>query len=81
MKQDQILQNTEDLLAGIDKFCKAMKDRVIEKSKEGQYGWNECSKEHAEYQIANVAKEIPFNPKKSVDVANWCAIHYINENK
>lgn len=65
----------------VDEFAKAMKARFTEHAEKGKTGFREHSLEHCQYNISQVATEISFNPKKDVDVANWCMIHWSNRKK
>lgn len=70
-----------ELLLGVDEFAARMKARLTEKHKAGYTGWKEHSQEHLEYRIREASTEISLNPPKDVDVANLCAIHYLNRKK
>lgn len=74
-------EETQELIEQIDEFAKRMKERLIEKDKNGYAGWNTCSLEHARYRITEASKELVFNPQKDVDVANLCLIHFVNRKK
>jgi len=71
-------QELEDLLQEVDKFSTAMKQRLIERASKGVTGWKDVTSEHSCYQIQKVSTELILNPKKDVDVANWCLIHWVN---
>lgn len=70
------------LLEGVDEFANAMKDRIREKAKQGVTGWKGETLEHLQYQIEQGAYKLPNDKKNDIDIANWCAMHFLNrENK
>lgn len=80
-----INKETQELLNQVDAFAAAMKERIIQKSKEGYSEWKEYNSIQIAGEIDSRLHRIFSNNKKdissgSIGIANWCLINWVNSN-
>lgn len=57
----------------VDGFAKAMRSKLLAKSRDGWSGWEHCSEDELERRLLEHLARALRDPNQWVDVANFCA--------